>query len=158
MKQIFFKTVCEDGGSVWAIGKYRRIYEVGKRYVFDPALPAYVFGITQGFTRGYSRQARPEYSAEFPEQSLDDHEDIYQNRAERTGGRVLICYGVVRNAIIPYCDIGFDWDFKQTRTIRQWVCDDFMVIGEIKPKYPDRSSPCPYAKCKVLKDFDNTPS
>ncbi len=157
MKQIFFKTVRKDGGSVWAVGKYRQIYEVGKRYVFDPALPAHVFGMNENTeSKPYISLYRvsPHACREFPVQSLNDQQLIYRKRAESSGTRVLIGYGQVRNARVPYCHIGSHWDFRNLCSTTQWVCDDFTIIGEIRGDSEWLHDNGERTEFKVIHDFD----
>ncbi len=130
MKQIFFKTVRNDYTSVWAIGKYSRRYEIGKRYTFDPELPAHVFGLNS-----CGEYFTPYSGSKFIEQNID-HQQVYEQRAENSGSRVLICYGEVKLKQIPVCDIGQDWDFSdEWNTSPKWrfTSSDFVVVGEIDP-------------------------
>ena len=151
MKQIFFKTVREDGTSVWAIGQYCRRYEVGKHYKFDPRTPAHVFGLDTE----YSCIEPQSSTAYFPEQSIN-HNEIYAQRAESNGGnRVLICYGEVKIQKVPVCHLFEDWDLTKAWTEWRFTSDDFDVIGEIKASYRDHQ----YARegtiteIRVIKDL-----
>lgn len=117
MKQIFYKTVRSDYGSVWARGPLSRKYFVGHRYKFPKSRPTHVF-------TAYEVGANPNIPSE-----------IYDRRKEYYGGnRVLVCYGEVIEQKVPCFDINSScWDFRGA-----WVpmcdretCRDFLVIDEI---------------------------
>lgn len=128
MKQIFFKTVNDDYTSVWAIGRFKKTYKVGKRYVFPKEHSAFVYGLSSG-----QKTIKPNSSEKFPEQSLLDHDLIYGERAESSGNRVIICYGEVVSRAVKICTIGEDWNFSKAEYCLRWTCSDFIVIGEIEP-------------------------
>lgn len=141
-KQIFFKTVNDDYTSVHAVGKYCKKYEMGQRYVFHPKLPAHVF-LMSGSHRLVAAMYRNR--ADLPEQSLNDHDAIYNARPESVGVRVIVCYGEVRVQDVPVCDIGSHWDFTRTSQDTRFVSDDFVVVGEIKPTQSLYEGACRWA-------------
>ncbi len=153
MKQIFFKTVRSDYSSVWAIGKYRKIYEIGKRYTFDPRTPAHIFGVrpcSLGRTDYKLRVYEPD--CQWEEQEIN-HDHIYNHRAEPDGSRVIICYGEVRKDRVPVCFIDNHWNFEQAPFQWRFVSDDFTVIGEIKPTAPRLKDGPIHAGLKVKVDI-----
>ena len=146
MKQIFFKTTRESGASLYAVGKYKQIYKIGKSYQFSEKTPAHVFLLKQERDKSMSSYCWNYHIPNSvdnvpPEQILDDHDLIYKNRAEKTtGNRVLICYGELSPRRVPVCNIAFNWDFRYAIEKWRWTSTDFIVIGEIIPKYKDKEN------------------
>ncbi len=130
---MFFKTVRENGDSVYARGALNRNYKVGERYKFPKEFPAHVFlpnvgnvGIANFNTEDSQIQSAMPI----------DFADEYFGRAERCGGnRLLICYGEVENRAVPTFGIYNDvWDTGNTDGCLETknVSTDFVVIGEVK--------------------------
>lgn len=131
MKQIFFKSVREDGSSAYAVGKYKQIYEIRKGYTFNPKLPAHVFLYHSNLGVMVYPTALTE---KIPIVDLINHDEIYRERPEALACiRVLICYGEVRILSVPVCDINWDWDFKTCEYKLRYTSDSFYIIGEIQP-------------------------
>lgn len=123
MKSIFFKTVKSDGTSLYAVGKFKQKYEVGKRYRFPRKFPAHVF--LTGGRKGNNPNA------------LIDSGKTYELRAEGgAGNRVLVCYGKLERREVPVFDVSSNWHLKDAndeykQTLR-WCSTDFTVIGELE--------------------------
>jgi hypothetical protein len=132
MKQIFFKTVRKDGSSVWAIGKFKTHYEVGKTYKFPASHPAHVFLVDEN-----SHCLYPQHTG--TPAAIFDGDVVYKSRAERSGGsRVLICYGEVKAKYVPTYEIDGNWNLNHKPGMaHRYVSSNFTVIGEIKPKVVD---------------------
>ena len=156
MKQIFFKTVHQDGTSIWAIGRFKIKYKIGGHYNFDPRTPAHVFGLDD---KGQYRICPRSDSGPMPEQTID-HERVYRWRAEQSGNRVFICYGEVYLGYVPRCTIEDDWDLVNAEKKYVYVSHEFDVIGEIKPKRRDEDIARPNynSTYRVICDLDDQPS
>jgi hypothetical protein len=115
--RMFFKTVRSDYTSLFARGKLRRKYIIGKRYKFPADKPAHCF---------------------LSDDSSVDSVEIYEGRGECfAGNRVLICFGVVETREVPCFEIEEIWDFRNHIPMEEKVVSkNFIVIGEIGlPKY-----------------------
>lgn len=135
-QKIFFKQVRKDGSSLFAIGKYRRTYKIGRRYTFNERTPAFIYGVNNGSTI-----IDGSIYHEFPEQSITNHDLIYSARPEIVGGRVLICLGEVSKRTVRICKNNMLWNFRDT-CLCDWFCSiDFIVIGEIFPRHRDLDVP-----------------
>ena len=140
MKSIFFKCVRSDGSSLWAIDKYARKYEIGKRYVFDKKTPSHIFLVAKNliyndYRLNYCFDDKSTY--DFKDIPLDNHDLIYKLRPEQSiSPRVLICYGDVKLRKVAICDVTLNWDFASKYTTHfeeRFTSTDFTVIGEIFP-------------------------
>jgi hypothetical protein len=138
MKRIFFKTVRRNYTSVWALGKFKTKYKVGKRFTFDPKHPSHCFLVDEKGSPLYPSSgdiARKLSAATIP----DDLEKVYARRAESAGSRVLICFGEVTPLMVPVCEVDVaSWNFALAETKARWTCCDFVVLGEIFPAKRDK--------------------
>ena len=139
MKQMFFKVVRKNGDSVWAIGRFKQNYQIGKRYRFTKQSPAHVF---------------------IPDAPWTKMDSIYSNRPEGyAGSRVLICYGETERRKVACFDINGNWNLntnpaKLLHKIRN-VSTDFTVIGELIPNNPDLTENKP-ARGRVIERRKST--
>lgn len=157
MKQRFYKTVRSDGSSVWAVGKYRTIYEVGKSYKFDPKWPAHVFGLVKRASYDLSEWDNSEWHCSYPNfptdifplQTCENKDLIYRYRAEPVGNRVLVGEGIVKTLYVPYYPTGRHWLKKNLVYYLRFTCDDFKIVGEIFPSVVDEETEFDYRSVRV---------
>ncbi len=152
MKRLFYKTVREDGSSVWAIGRFRRVYEIGKTYKFSKTYPAHIFLANEFGKLSYPN----DWNKELPpvtESAGIDVDRIYKNRAEggtNGGNRVLVCYGNVFTAKVPVYEVEENWDLSMKPQMKwRFVSDNFTVIGELCPTKRDDANTFDYKQFKV---------
>lgn len=114
-KRIFFKSVKSDGTSLYAKGRFKKTYKVGKSYRFSKQFPAFVFTA--------------------PNDEINS-EIVYGSRPEASSGnRVMICYGELEEREVPRFEIDGDWrlNLAQDNLEFHQVSTNFVIIGEILP-------------------------